>query len=819
MKSALELLELRGRMSLRFLKPTYSIYCHLSWGLIPAPDRLDTLDRGDCIGDLTGRPGTGHWTTALETGQEGRSTVGGELTGSCGRILIDCQSSMEVQLEASNEEKLLPTSESFGSIISTGEMKATEMSPLDLKEFSVPFTLQQKQPPFFTFPYSQLSPEQSPSMPAVELDIPELQIDSEVQYIDGETEVLQTQDENLPVASAEEENPGGVNKCIPESGPGPDDLSSNDGKQPANFAPEEHLIDPFKCFFDETQDYLQPFIQFKSLKLSSIINELKKRQKKSVISVAKSRNGVLPLRKQYPKVSLLYKRFVPAILQRQLESQRNWNRFARPVQLFKPLKQPKDKETHSKLEEGQQAGLEEVGWLPRKSGLTSSSRCGRSILPPKKYSSGGVVMMQEKAQNEKRKWKKNQFEIGMLPPKYPKRMELSLNRVSDYGYGYGVPHQIENVDETKGTASLMIERIANDSLFQISAIIQSGELHVDSLQRFLEQIKNQTETVNGDNYDDVIDGPNYDFHIPDSSKPAFPSSDQDEIFKVDHNDRKKMVVIGGKKNESKLCSILCQGRGGRIPTLKCIKCLCLVHAECVGVEFSDLLSYSDFICQNCHTLILLRENAKITLNPPTTPPLAAPTSPPVRRPMGYSPVPKSPSINRLNEQSKLIKKPPISKLLPLKVLPLPKPSWTIGSPPMYRFGEGPGFARSKIPVIPIPQLKSFRRPVKIAPRPEEEEFLKYLNSSNGALTISLVNSPPSSSTFKQKQKTSTPPSPSSVLASPFKIPTGRAPQAATAKKSCSFINEALVRNIITITKVPSPPNPRIGAGMNKNLLP
>ncbi|ODM90334.1 hypothetical protein Ocin01_16342 [Orchesella cincta] len=207
------------------------------------------------------------------------------------------------------------------------------------------------------------------------------------------------------------------------------------------------------------------------------------------------------------------------------------------------------------------------------------------VLAPKR----DVVEVKEKSEeleDRKRKPKSNQLEMGMLPPKYPKYMEITLNRgrpSQEMGYGF---NKEEELQEDGASKSLM--EIVNDSLFQISAINQSGEIDLEGYQRLLEQNQNQEaekdeEVVGTDAPTPAEDSPKVEVQLETPLK--------DEV--------KELVVAPPSLNrKASLCSIFCEGRGGQLPTLHCFKCLCLLHAECVGLP--DLVCCSNFMCPVSH---------------------------------------------------------------------------------------------------------------------------------------------------------------------------------------------------------------------------
>ncbi|XP_055854754.1 uncharacterized protein LOC129918310 isoform X1 [Episyrphus balteatus] len=113
------------------------------------------------------------------------------------------------------------------------------------------------------------------------------------------------------------------------------------------------------------------------------------------------------------------------------------------------------------------------------------------------------------------------------------------------------------------------------------------------------------------------------------------------------------------------CTIQCAAAMGLIPHLQCIKCLCLYHHECVGLDRKDNLyrldtdgrgaqgyNRKDYVCQSCvptvNTAAIFKENnlnpkepdmqillAALSQPPPPPPPLPAPVSistPPVSAP-------------------------------------------------------------------------------------------------------------------------------------------------------------------------------------------
>lgn len=63
------------------------------------------------------------------------------------------------------------------------------------------------------------------------------------------------------------------------------------------------------------------------------------------------------------------------------------------------------------------------------------------------------------------------MQMGMLPPKYPKGMEDTSSNVSD---SLDYNELTGSNDDLTGGNSVAMKEIAEDSLFQISALRQSG---------------------------------------------------------------------------------------------------------------------------------------------------------------------------------------------------------------------------------------------------------------------------------------------------------------------------------------------------------
>jgi len=74
------------------------------------------------------------------------------------------------------------------------------------------------------------------------------------------------------------------------------------------------------------------------------------------------------------------------------------------------------------------------------------------------------------------------------------------------------------------------------------------------------------------------------------------------------DDQHDLKRVGGGAGGT-LCSILCEGRQGKIPSVQCVKCLCLVHPECVGVPYA--LCIHDFVCRV--SLLSHRANIKFIM--------------------------------------------------------------------------------------------------------------------------------------------------------------------------------------------------------------
>lgn len=65
--------------------------------------------------------------------------------------------------------------------------------------------------------------------------------------------------------------------------------------------------------------------------------------------------------------------------------------------------------------------------------------------------------------------------MGMLPPKYPKGMEDSSSKLPEGMDLADLGYMIDDEDSS-GSNSVAMKEIAEDSLFQISALRQSGGL-------------------------------------------------------------------------------------------------------------------------------------------------------------------------------------------------------------------------------------------------------------------------------------------------------------------------------------------------------
>ncbi|CAL8078976.1 unnamed protein product [Orchesella dallaii] len=197
-------------------------------------------------------------------------------------------------------------------------------------------------------------------------------------------------------------------------------------------------------------------------------------------------------------------------------------------------------------------------------GMMSSRR---SIQPPKRYSGDAVLLLSKrsKMQDDKRgSNSKGLMQMGMLPPKYPKGMEDSSSNLSE---GMEYNEQGGNHEDASGGNSM--KEIAEDSLFQISALRQSGGIDVDHMQKYVENQKKMAQK----NLEQAA--------ADDAGEGASPAQRP-------------------KKQERIPCSIRCPGMTGEIPNLQCFICLCLFHAECLGLPPN--LTYNNFICQNCRDL-------------------------------------------------------------------------------------------------------------------------------------------------------------------------------------------------------------------------
>ncbi|CAL8121057.1 unnamed protein product [Orchesella dallaii] len=160
-------------------------------------------------------------------------------------------------------------------------------------------------------------------------------------------------------------------------------------------------------------------------------------------------------------------------------------------------------------------------------------------------------------------------------------------------------------------------------------------------------------------------------------------------------------VAGPIQKGNRQCSIRCEGRGGKIPNLECIKCRCLVHSECAGIP--DLISSSSFICPNCHQLYLERKKAETAGFPmkrvsspcprmipmPPTYPSSSPQNPRILSQSFPRPGTGDKNmmlISLLNERSLPNKipryHPRVARLAraPLNILSPPKPFWMIRGP-------------------------------------------------------------------------------------------------------------------------------------------
>ncbi|ODM98753.1 Immunoglobulin A1 protease autotransporter [Orchesella cincta] len=192
----------------------------------------------------------------------------------------------------------------------------------------------------------------------------------------------------------------------------------------------------------------------------------------------------------------------------------------------------------------------------------------RSIQPPKRYSGDAVLLLSKrsKIQDDKRGSNSNKglMQMGMLPPKYPKGMEDSSSNLSE---GMDYNDQGSNQEDPSGGNSMAMKEIAEDSLFQISALRQSGGIDVDHMQKYVEHQKKMAQK----NVDQATAG-----------------------------DADGATTTRPKKQERIPCSIRCPGMTGEIPNLQCSICLCLFHAECLGLPPN--LTYNNFVCQNCRDL-------------------------------------------------------------------------------------------------------------------------------------------------------------------------------------------------------------------------
>ncbi|ODM87439.1 Bromodomain adjacent to zinc finger domain protein 2B [Orchesella cincta] len=437
-------------------------------------------------------------------------------------------------------------------------------------------------------------------------------------------------------------------------------------------------------------------LEVHSSNLFAKVQRLKEGLKNSLISLVKSKKGMIPIRKKFPKVTLFYKRLIPAPPPLQLGGSKSmsihskllfadesiyskeklsqlktpfeagWKREIvmrsggckgrKPgnVYYYSPsgvkFRSSKDVEIYLRKSTGESFTVENftfsmvrLSFDPTKEvvreAFTGALDFGgvshlkkeepvseRSVLAPRMV----VVEVKENSEepeDRKRKPKSNQLEMGMLPPKYPKYMEITLNRgrpSQEKGYGFNKEEELQ-----EDIQSLM--EIVNDSLFQISAINQSRDrIELESYQRLLEQNQNQEAEKD----EEVV--------VTDAPTPAEDSPKVEEQLETPLKDEVKELVVAppSLNRKTSLCSIFCEGRRGQLPTLRCFKCLCLLHAECVGLP--DLVCCSNFMCPNCHDAILHRNREKVEMpiqtpskpaSVPTAPSKKSVPSPPVLKPL------------------------------------------------------------------------------------------------------------------------------------------------------------------------------------------
>ncbi|XP_055902614.1 uncharacterized protein LOC129938845 isoform X1 [Eupeodes corollae] len=164
---------------------------------------------------------------------------------------------------------------------------------------------------------------------------------------------------------------------------------------------------------------------------------------------------------------------------------------------------------------------------------------------------------------------------------------------------------------------------------------------------------------------------------------------------------------------SQPCTIQCAAAMGLIPHLQCIKCLCLYHHECVGLDRKDNLyrldtdgrggqgyNRKDYVCQSCvspplNTIISKENNvtpkepdmqillAALSQPPPPPPPLPVPASiatPPLRV------APPSPKQAQLIAPAPTTAPTTITTTATAPVVPVSKPKFT---PPEPTAGDLP----------------------------------------------------------------------------------------------------------------------------------
>ncbi|CAL8121055.1 unnamed protein product [Orchesella dallaii] len=210
------------------------------------------------------------------------------------------------------------------------------------------------------------------------------------------------------------------------------------------FGPEENLRTPFKGFTSADEDRLYTRQDVNTNILFEKVKVLSTRQKKAVVSLVKSQNGVIPIRKKNPKVVLYFERLVQA----QTEAPPSATRST--LQRLQLQSKMEGKELRGEGQIGGAGKLIESGEEPEKS---------IPIEIPIKINEEEVILEDAMAppQDEKSlpNTKRNQSESVMPPFKYPKMGEYSFDKTFPKQVGIKNPNDygFNGKKEQKGASS------------------------------------------------------------------------------------------------------------------------------------------------------------------------------------------------------------------------------------------------------------------------------------------------------------------------------------------------------------------------------